>query len=87
MANLKNSKKAVKVIAKKTEYNHELKTRVLNLIKNCDKAINANNKEEATKLLKDVQKYADKALSKGLLKQNTVNREKSRLTEKIKNMK
>ena len=87
MANLKNSKKAVKVIANKTADNHELKTRVQNLIRNCDKAINANDKEEANKLLKEVQKYADKALSKGLMKQNTVNREKSRLTEKVKNMK
>ena len=87
MANLKNSKKAVKVIAKKTADNHELKTRVQNLIRNCDKAISANDKEEANKLLKEVQKYADKALSKGLMKQNTVNREKSRLTEKVKNMK
>lgn len=87
MPNLKSSKKAVKVINKKTINNHELKTRVRNLIKNCDNAIMANNLEEATKLLKDIQKYADKALSKGSMKQNTVNREKSRLTQKIKNMK
>ena len=87
MANLKNSKKAVKVIAKKTSNNHELKTRVQNLIRNCDKQIAANNKDEANKLLKEVQIYADKAVSKGLLKQNTVNREKTRLTQKIKNMK
>lgn len=87
MPNIKSSKKAVKVIAKKTANNHELKMRVQNLIKNCDKAIAANNKEEAEKLLKDTQKYADKAVSKGLMKENTVNREKSRLTQKIKNMK
>ena len=87
MPNIKSSKKAVKVIAKKTENNHELKMRVQNLIKNCDKAIAANNKEEATNLLKEIQKYADKAVSKGFMKPNTTNREKSRLSEKIKNMK
>ena len=87
MPNIKSSKKAVKVIAKKTANNHELKMRVQNLIKNCDKAIAANNKSEAEKLVSDIQKYADKAVSKGLMKQNTVDREKSRLTQKVKNMK
>ena len=87
MANIKSSKKAIKVIAKKTENNHELKMRVHNLIKNCEKEIAANNKENADKLLKDFQKYMDKAVSKGLVKKNTADREKSRLTQKIKNMK
>jgi small subunit ribosomal protein S20 len=87
MPNIKSSKKAVKVIAKKTDNNHELKMRVHNLIKNCEKAIATDNKEEAGALLKDFQKYTDKAVSKGLVKKNTANREKSRLTEKVKNMK
>ncbi|HIU11622.1 MAG TPA: 30S ribosomal protein S20 [Candidatus Onthocola stercorigallinarum] len=87
MANIKSSKKAIKVIAKKTDNNHELKMRVHNLIKNCEKEIAANNKENADKLLKDFQKYMDKAVSKGLIKKNTADREKSRLTQKVKNMK
>ncbi len=87
MANIKSSKKAIKVIAKKTDNNHELKMRVHNLIKNCEKEIAANNKENADKLLKDFQKYMDKAVSKGLVKKNTADREKSRLTQKVKNMK
>ena len=78
MANIKSSKKAIKVIAKKTDNNHELKMRVHNLIKNCEKAIAAGNKEEADKLLKDIQKYTDKAVSKGLIKNNTADREKAR---------
>ena len=82
MPNIKSSKKAVKVIAKKTE----LKMRVQNLIKNCEKEIAAANKENADKLNKDIQKYIDKAVSKGLIKKNTADREKSRLTQKIKNM-
>ena len=87
MANIKSSKKAIKVIAKKTDNNHELKMRVHNLIKNCEKEIAANNKENADKLLKDFQKYMDKAVSKGLIKKNTADREKSRLRQKVKNMK
>ncbi len=87
MPNIKSSKKAVKVIAKKENNNHELKMRVHNLIKNCEKAIAASNKEEADKLLKDIQKYIDKAVSKGLIKNNTADRQKSRLSQKVKNMK
>lgn len=87
MPNIKSSKKAVKVIAKKTEENHELKARVNNLIKACEKAIKAGNAEEANKMYKDLQKNIDKALQKGLIKENKVNREKSRLNAKIKNMK
>ena len=87
MPNIKSSKKAVKVIAKKTEENHELLQRVKNLIKACEKAIADGNSEEAGKLFKDLQKNIDAALQKGLIKQNKVNREKSRLNSKIKNMK
>lgn len=87
MANIKSSKKAIKVIAKKTENNHELKARVKNLIKNTEKAIAGGDKEQANNLFKDVQKYLDQAVSKGFLKSNTSDRQKSRLSNKIKNMK
>lgn len=87
MANIKSSKKAIKVIAKKTENNHELKARVKNLMRDCDKAILAQEKEKATALLADTQKFIDQAVSKGLMKENTANRQKSRLTQKVKEMK
>jgi len=87
VANIKSSKKAIKVIAKKTNNNHELKARVKNLIKETDKAIAANDTEKATTLFKDVQKYLDRAVSKGLVKSNTSDRQKSRLSNKVKNMK
>ena len=87
MANIKSSKKAIKVIAKKTLNNHEPKARVKNLIKGIEKAIAASDKEKANELFKTFQKAIDDAVSKGLVKCNTANREKSRLVEKIKNMK
>ena len=87
MANIKSSKKAIKVIAKKTENNHELKARVKNLIKETEKAIASNDKEKASLLWKDVQKYLDQAVSKGLIHKNTSDKQKSRLSLKIKNMK
>lgn len=87
MPNIKSSKKAVKVIAKKTDENHELKARVKNLIKTCEKKIAEGNKEEANKAFKTLQKNIDVAFQKGLIKENKVNREKQRLNAKIKNMK
>ena len=87
MPNIKSSKKAVKVIAKKTDNNHELKARIKNLIKNCEKAIADADKQTANDLYKDIQKYIDKAVSKGLVKSNTADRQKARLNLKVKNMK
>ena len=87
MPNIKSSKKAVKVIAKKTEGNHEYKARVKNSIKKCEKAIAAKDVEAATVALKATQKDIDKATSKGLMKKNTANREKARLNKKVKDMK
>ena len=36
--------------------------------------------------LANTQKYIDKAVSKGLIKKNTANRQKSRLSSKVKEM-
>ena len=55
MANIKSSKKAIKVIAKKTDNNHEAKAKVKNLIKDIEKLIAAEDKEGASKLYKDFQ--------------------------------
>lgn len=87
MANIKSSKKAIKVIAKKTKNNHEAKARVHNIIKNLEKTITLGDKEKANSLLKDLQKYMDKAVQKGFISKNTANRQKSRLNAKVKNMK
>ncbi len=87
MANIKSSKKAIKVIAKKTEANHEYKARVKNSLKKADKAILANDKAAANEIAKEVQKNIDKAVSKGVMKKNTADREKSRICNKVKNMK
>lgn len=84
MANIKSSKKAIKVIAKKTENNHEAKAAVKNLIKDIEKALVANDVEKATDLYKKFQSAVDDAVSKGLVKKNTADREKSRLSQKIK---
>ena len=87
MPNIKSSKKAVKVIAKKTENNHEPKAKVKNLIKDIEKALVANDVEKANELFITFQKAVDDAVNKGLIKKNTADRQKSRLAQKIKNSK
>ncbi|MGN1338061.1 MAG: 30S ribosomal protein S20 [Candidatus Coprovivens sp.] len=87
MANIKSSKKAIKVIAKKTEANHEFKARVKNSIKKAEKAILAKDTAAATEAVKEVQKNIDKAVAKGIVKKNTADRQKSRLNKKVKDMK
>lgn len=86
MANMKNAKKKIKQIAKKTEENVMLKSTVKNAIKNTDKAVLVGDKEAANKYLKAAIKALDNAKSKGLVHQNKVDREKSRLTKKVNAM-
>ena len=54
MPNIKSSKKAVKVIAKKTDENHELKAKVKNLIKACEKEI-AREKQRLNAKIKNMK--------------------------------
>lgn len=84
MANIKSAKKDVKQTIKKTPKNHEYRATVKNSIKNCEKAILANDKNTAEEIYKNVQKNIDKACSRKIIKKNTADRQKSRLSQKIK---
>ena len=86
MANIKSAKKDVRQTIKKTPKNHEYRATVRNSIKKCEKAILASDKELAEKIYKTVQKNIDSAVSKKLIKKNTADRQKSRLSQKIKAM-
>ena len=83
MANVKNAKKKIKQIRKRTEAHTMLKSTVKNAIKNTDKAVQALDKEAAKKYLKLAITSLDNAQVKGLVHKNKVNREKSRLTKKV----
>lgn len=87
MANVANAKKKIKQINKRTEAHTMLKSTVKNAIKNTDKAIKAQDKEAADKYLRLAIKSLDNACSKGFVHKNKVNREKSRLTKKVNQMK
>ncbi len=86
MPNMKNAVKKVKQNLKITEANHRYLATAKNAIKNTDKAVNAGDKEKASKYLKDSIKSLDNAKVKGLIHKNKVSREKSRLTKKVNNM-
>ena len=86
MPNIKSSKKSVKQDIKTTQANNVYTARVKNSIKKIDKAIEEKNKDLANTELKTLISNIDKACSKGLIKKNTCNRQKSRLNKKVKEM-
>ena len=86
MPNMKNAEKRVLVNAKKHEINNNYAASMKNAVKKVDKAVAANNKEEAQASLKTAVKCIDKAVKNGVASKNTGARNKSRLTKKVNNM-
>lgn len=86
MPNIKSSKKSVKQDIKTTEANNCYTARVKNSIKKVEKAIISKDNELANAELKNFVCNIDKACSKGLIKKNTCDRQKSRLNKKVKEM-
>ena len=86
MPNMKNAKKAVKVISKKNVSNNEYKASMKTAIKNVERAVVANDKEKANDALKVAIKRIDKAASKGAVAKNNCARNKSRITKKVNEM-
>lgn len=87
MANMKNAKKKIKVIAKKKKSNNDYKTSMRTAMKNVEKAVSANDKDKANDALGVAIKRIDKATSKGVVTKNFCARNKSRLTKKVNEMK
>jgi small subunit ribosomal protein S20 len=78
-----NAKKAIKSSARKRVFNIR-KQRVLHEeTKTFKTLLKEGKKEEAQKLLPTVYKAIDKAAQRGLIKQNTAARKKSRLTKAL----
>lgn len=86
MANMKNAKKKIKVIAKETVSNNNYEATMKNAMKKVERAVSANDKEKANEILKTAIKAIDKAASKGVASKNFVARNKSRLTKKVNAM-
>ncbi len=86
MPNMKNAKKKVRVIAKKTESNNQYEASMRTAMKNVTKAVNGKDKAKAGDTLKTAIKKIDKAAAKGIVKNNFVARHKARLSKKVNEM-
>lgn len=84
MPNIKSAKKSVRNDKIKSESNTGYTSKVKNSIKKIENAIKNKDKDAANTELKVAIQNIDKAASKGLIKQNTCNRQKSRLNKKVK---
>lgn len=84
MAHTKSSKKRIVLGERNRLRNQSIKSRVKTFVKKVLTAVESKNVDEAQAALSLAFKELDKSVSKGVLKQNTVSRTKSRLSLKVK---
>ena len=83
MPNIKSAIKRVSVIEKKTLRNNMIKSGYKSAVKKFEQAVEAGNKEDATKLFSEATKKVDQACTKGVIVKNTASRKKSSLSKKL----
>ena len=83
MPNIKSAIKRTRVIEKKTLRNNMIKSGYRTAVKKFEQAVEAGDKEEATKLFQDATKKIDQACSKGVIVKSTAARKKSNLSKKL----
>ncbi|MDD2504972.1 MAG: 30S ribosomal protein S20 [Bacilli bacterium] len=86
MPNIKSAKKSVRTNQETAFNNTVYNSRVKNSIKKVEIAAKDKDKDKATDELKTAISNIDKSVSKGILKQNTADRKKSRLNKIVKEM-
>ncbi len=77
----KSAKKSVRQSLKRKSRNIGRKRKIKDLLKEVKGLISEKKNKEVKLLLPKVYKLLDKAAKKGLIKKNTVNRKKSRITK------
>ncbi len=83
MANNKSAKKRILVTAKKTERNRYYRTRIKNIVKSVNEAVESSDKTAATEAFKVANKSIHSLVSKGFLKKSTAARKVSRLHKMV----
>ena len=86
MPNIKSAKKRVLVIEKKTMRNKAIKSALKTQVKKFLAAVDANDKELATKLFPETVSAIDAAATKGVLHKNNANNRKAKLAKKLASM-
>lgn len=81
------AKKAHRASLKKQVFNVRRKRAMNEVVKDIRKLITAGKAAEAAKQLPEAYKAIDKAAKRGVIKENTAARKKSRLSAAIKNAK
>ena len=83
MAHSKSSKKRVFIGKRNAARNQAIRSRTKTFVKKVLAAVDSKNIDDAKAALSVAYKELDKAVSKGILKKNTVSRTKSRLATKV----
>ena len=80
MATHKSAKKRIRTNERKRVVNQQVESRIKTSVK---KVLSTKNKDEAEKHYKEAISVLDKGIKKGVLKQNTASRRKSRITKHL----
>jgi small subunit ribosomal protein S20 len=83
MANHKSALKRAKQTAVRTERNRFYKTRLKNITREVNEALEAGDKEKAQEAFKKANKYFHHCVSKNILKKGTAARRVSRMNLKV----
>ncbi len=81
----KGAEKAYRQSEKKRIFNLRRKTAMKEVVKDVNKAVLSGDTKTAKELLPKAYKAIDKAAKRGVIKDNTAARKKSRLSARIKN--
>jgi small subunit ribosomal protein S20 len=84
MANIASAQKRIRQTIKRTARNKARKSRVHGAIRKIEEAVASGNKEAAAAAFKAGQPELQRAVSKGILKANTVSRKISRMSASVK---
>ena len=83
MANIKSAKKRILVNRTKADRNKAIKSALKTQVKKFLSAVEAGDKEAATKLYPETVSAIDSAVTKGVIHKNNANNRKAKLAKKL----
>lgn len=86
MANISSSKKAIRVIERKTEINKARRSRIRTYLRKVNDTIATGVIEDAKKAFVEFESELMKGVKNGIFKKNTASRKLSRIAAHIKKM-
>ena len=83
MANTKSARKAVRVIARRTEINKARRSRLRSFVGKVEDAITAGDRAKAVAALKEAEPVIMRSAQKGIVHPNAASRKVSRLSHRV----